>query len=264
MINLLAKSLVLLHTILSLAGMTWAIMIVLQAKDFGWKEPYKEVLEYTKEGGEKSSVRHASTFDKSQAALIEAVKTRDLTYSYVKPALDSLRFTEPYLPSNQLFYLAELKRLREAPDKIDVKRLQDVGMRVEDNTRNLGKPVAEVEALKNIDKSYKAYQGDLKTLYKQIDDVEDDIRKIVNETKKITADLTGTDETNKYVQPGLYNLIDLEYKAQGQIKTEMEDIKPKRSKAVENARLFQYTRAGLEEALDRLKGIAPAPKDQKK
>lgn len=257
MINFFAKSLVLIHTILSIAAMAWAAAVFLQFKDYGWIEPYKEVLEYTKEGAEKASVRHASVYDKSLAALTEAAKIRDTFYPNVKPALEAYHFTEPFLADNHLYYSAELKRLRDGPGPIEVKRLQNLGKAIEPNTRDLGKPLMEANAIKGVTKPIKAYEVDFKDENDKIDAMEIAIRKIVNETKKYTALLTGTDETNKYVQPGLYDLVDLEYKAQQQIKVEINDIKPAWSKAIEDAKLYRYRRLDLEADRDRLKAIAP-------
>jgi hypothetical protein len=264
-INFFAKFLVLIHTILSVAAMTWALAVFLQFKDFGWTEPYKEIMEYNKEGAEKTSIRHASIYDKSQAALTEAAKTRDVAYSYVKPALVSLRATEPYLADNHLYYTAELKKLRDATDPIEVKRLQNAGQLKLDGDNTLGKPLTDAAALKGITKSIQAYNADLKKVVGDIDVVELDIRKKVEEIKAFTGQLTGTDEANKYFQPGLYQLIDLEYKAQQEIKKEMADVTKPKEKAMEDARLYRIRRIDLQETLDSLKAIAPAaPKLQKK
>jgi hypothetical protein len=258
MMNMLGKSLVLLHALLSVAGMSWAIVLVLQARDFGRIEPNKEVLE-------KSTVLHASEYDKSQAAAVEASNTRNRTYAHVKPAIDSIRATEPFLPGNTLFYRSELLRLKEAPDKIEVRRLKDAGNKLDTPDNNLGKPVPEDKVLEMVSKSYKAYEADRKKLFEEIDTVEAEIRKITNTTKKLTEQLTGTDEANKYVQPGLYQLIDLEFKYQGQIKSEIDDMKPNWSKAIEQSRLFQYRRADLEATLEKLQGpLPPAKKIDKK
>jgi hypothetical protein len=264
-INFFAKFLVLVHTILSVAAMTWALAVFLQFKDFGWTEPYKEILEYTKEGAEKASVRHASIYDKSQAALTEAAKTRDLAYSYVKPALASLRATEPFLADNHLHYTAELKKLLDATDAIEIKRLQNAGQLKLEGDNPLGKPLTDAAALKGISKSFNAYNADYKKVMGEIDVVELEIRKKVEETKTFTGKLTGTDELNKYVQPGLYQLIDLEYKAQQEIKKEIADVTRPKEKAINDAQLFRIRRIELQEALDSLKALAPAaPKVQKK
>jgi hypothetical protein len=267
MMNKLGKSLVLLHAALSIAAMCWAVTLVLQARDFGWTEPAKEVLEWS-DGKVKSAVLHGSEYDKSLAAATEAAKTRDRTYAHVQPAIDSIRAAEPFLPYNTLFYRSELNRLRHSEDKIEVRRLKDGGNFPD---TPLGKPAPEDKALEMVTKSYKEYQADLRKLIGhvdpkskeetpgQIDDVEKEIRKIVNDTKRFTALLTGTDEANKYVQPGLHQLIDLEFKYQEQIKTEIHDIKPSWSKAIGESRLLQYRRADLEATLEKLKRTPRAP-----
>ena len=137
MMNFLAKSLVLFHTVLSVAAMAWAVATVLQWKDFGRMEPNKEVLEYSKEGEPKLAVRHASMYDKSTAALTEAGRTRDRTFVHVKPAIESIQAKESFLPQNHLFYIKQLKRLRDEPDPIEVKRLKDGGLVFDTTTRAL-------------------------------------------------------------------------------------------------------------------------------
>ncbi len=261
MINGLGKFLVLIHATLSVAGMMWAIMTVLQARDFGWKEPYREVTERTKDGNEKTVVRYASAYDKSEAALIAAAKTRDNTYVYVKPAIDSLQATMPSLPENHLFYRSEIDKLKNSADPIAPRRLLKGGVDVLDK-KLVGKPVFEAEdqAVRGITQSYKVYEKEYEKLLKEIKDVDAEIRDIVNKTKKITMEMTGTDDDNKYVKPGLYQLTDLEFKAQALLKTEVDDIKPGWSKAVEQARLFQYRRVDLEATLEKLKAQAPPKK----
>ena len=198
--------------------------------------------------------------------LTEAAKTRDLAYAYVKPALASLRATEPFLAENHLYYTKALKQLRDDAGPIEVKRLQDVGTKLEGGNP-LGKPLTEAAALKGITKSFAAYSAELKKLMMakdgDIDKVEEEIRGIVANTKKFTGALTGTDETNKYVQPGLYQLIDLEYKAQTEIKKEIATVTKPKEKAMEDARLYRIRRIDLQETLDSLKA-AQAPKVQKK
>lgn len=270
MINFFAKALVLFHTILSIAAMSWAIMIFLQAKDYGWREPAKEVFEYDATTGDpKSWVRHASEIDKSQAALIDAKNGRDLTYTYVKPTLDEIRDNEAYLANNHLHYRAEMKRLQSGVGDLEVKRFQDGGLILDTPTSSLGKPALEDKAIANIKKSYDAYGDDLKTLLKEEKKMDDEIQVDTVKTKAITAKMTGTDEFNKYVQPGLYQLIDLEFKAQTQLKIEIDEIKPGWSKAIENARLYQSQRNGLQETLEKLKKkpappMPPTPKLEKK
>jgi hypothetical protein len=259
MMNKLGKSLVLLHAVLSIAAMGWAITLVLQARDFGWTAPSKEVLEWS-DGKVKSAVLHASEYDKSLAAVTEAAKTRDRTYVHVQPAIDSIRATEPYLPYNHLFYRSEKDRLRQSPDTIEVRRLQKGG-NFPDSP--LGKPAPEDKALETVTKSFTAYQGDLKKLDEENAEFEKQIRRIVTMTNQFPKLMTGTDEANKYVQPGLHQLIDLEFKHQEQIKTEIDGIKPNWSNAIKQSRDYQYRRADLEATLEKLKGPSAAKRIDK-
>ena len=259
--NTFGKFLVLIHTILSLCAMTWAVVHFVQAKDLGQAEPLKEVLDYKQDGDPKTWVRHASEYDKSAAALQEARKTRDAVFVEVTPALDSLRDTEPYLPQNHLFYVGLLKQMRESPEeKLNVTPFKDGGLILE--TPILGRSELELKPLAGVNKSYKLYQADLRKVYEEIKGVEEEIQTIVKRTRKVTAEMTGTDEANKYVKPGLYKLTELEFQAQVELKKEIDNVKPNWSSAIEQARLFVNRRANLEATLDKLK--AALPKNQKK
>jgi hypothetical protein len=266
MSNNFGKGLVLIHTMLSVAALLWAFMLFFQGRDLGYAEPRQVVTEYDGQGNPKpnSIVRFASEFDKSTAALVAAKNTRDQLYVHVQPALDKLRKTEPYLPNNHLAYQRALKQMRESPDKIEVKRLKEGGLFLEIDHGDLGQPVPEDKAVDGVSKSYKVYAAELKDLQDKVQEVEKEIRVVVGDIKTFTAELTGTDETNKYVHPGLYQMTDMEFKAQGQLKIEIDEIKPHWSKAIEQARLYKFRRSDLEATLLKLQAVAPAPKVQKK
>jgi hypothetical protein len=256
--NLLGKTLVLLHAILSISAMTWAILLALQARDFGWMEPYREVVEWTKDGNEKTAVRYASEYDKSTATATRAARNRDLAFVFVKPALDTLRETEPHLAANHLYFTAKLAELKDANVPIQVKRLANAGLKVD---TPLSKPDFDA-AVEGVDQSLATYSSQRKKLLEDIDKVESEVRTIATKTKKITGDLTGTDDGNKYVQPGLYQLTDLEYKTQVQLKVEIDQLKPHWSEAIEHARLYRDRYDGLLATLKKLQAVAP--KDDKK
>jgi DNA-binding XRE family transcriptional regulator len=258
MTNNIGKGLVLLHTVFSIGAMTWAIALVLQGKDFGWLEPASEVVEYNKDGSEKTSWRRASELDKSQAALVMAAHYRDLAYLEVKPSIDAMLETEPYLAANHLQFVAKQKELRQAEGKLEIKRLKDAGLVVPT-------PLSPPEfgaVVDMVDKSLRTYEQESKQLRDDKAKIGEEIRGIQTKTKEITAQLTGTDEKNKYVQPGLYQLVDLEYQAQVQIKIETEQIKPQWSKAIEQAKLFRIRYDDLQSTMQRLE--APALKSNKK
>jgi hypothetical protein len=93
--------------------------------------------------------------------------------------------------------------------------------------------------------------------------VDEESKAKISEAKRFVRELTGTDEGNKFVEPGLYQLLDQEFKAQTQLRVEIEDIKPFWSKANEQARLFVYRRSALEGTLQKLKGAAPKVENKK-
>jgi len=263
MINFVAKSLVLFHTLLSLGAVVWSVVFFFNGRDYAWDEPRKDPIEWNAEGAPSKWLRIASDYDRSAAALAEAKNTRDRVYALVKPEIDSLLENEPFLPNNKLHFDAELKKLLDSPDALEVRRLKDGGLVL--TFKDLGRPASEDDPVKGVSKSYKSYKADLKDLYSKIEKVDEEIRKQVSEIKRFTRELTGTDEGNKYVEPGLYQLLDIEFKAQTQLKIEIDEIKPHWSKAIEQARLYTFRHADLKETLERLKAApAPAPKVQKK
>jgi hypothetical protein len=264
MINFLSKSLVMVHAILSIGAFFWAFMVFWQGRDFGWSEPYLEVLEYTSEGKPKVAFRRASEYDKSYAAVKEAERTRDRVYARVKQPVADYRAVEPYLANNHFVYMTSLERLKSADGPIEVRRLKDNGVALD--VPDIGKPVPEDKPLPQIVKAYKAYEVDRKKVLEDCKAVEVDIRNVVTETKKLTAQLTGTDEANRPIHPGLYYLKDMEFAAQQELKKEIEATKPEEFKAIRQANDLRDRRMGLQATLDKLKAPPPGPmpKDDRK
>ena len=91
MINAFAKTLVLLHALMSLAGMAVAITLVVSTRDLGRTEPVLEVQEYHPDNKPKTVVLHASDYDISRAVVVEAGKNRDRMYAVVKPEIDRIK-----------------------------------------------------------------------------------------------------------------------------------------------------------------------------
>ena len=260
MINAFGKLLVLAHTVMSLAALTWGVFVFMQARDFGWAEPARDPLQFGADGTPSKWTRRASQVDKSRVAIESAAAHRDRHYSYVKPAIDKLQSVEPFLADNHLFYVAQLERLKnaESKDPLEIRRLANNGMALE--KKIVGKPEFEADAVEGITKSFNQYLKDLGELDKEITSVQADIVKTNKDGLKFVRELTGTGDDGKYIQPGLYELIELEYKAQTRYKEELEDIKPRWSIFVEQARLHMIRRTDLEATLQKLKSATPAPK----
>lgn len=254
MMNILAKSLVLLHTVMSVAAMTWAISVILVSKDFGFSEPRREEIEHGNDGTATKWARHASEYDKSTVALEQADRARKMMYVYVKPALEELQKNEPYLYSNHLSYLAELERLQKSPGDIKVFRLKEGGLFLE--VPVVGRPVPEGNEVA-VGKSLDTYRKELAAVNADIAKTDKDIQAKLKAIKTFTGELTGTDEANQYIHPGLYQLADREFKAQSQLKVEIDEVKPHWSQALERARQLRLRRTDLELTLNKLKAVAP-------
>ena len=260
MMNFLGKAMVLFHTFFSIIAVTYALWLFMRGRDIGYGEPRREAISWTADGTADKWVRHASEVDKSSAALVHAAENRDRAYVFVKPALERIRETEPHLPYNHLHYTTLLNRLRNSTEEIKVPRHKDLGLEI--TKPIVGKPIPAENAVEGVTKSFRAYEADLKELNEEIGKIDQECAAKVKAIKQFVRDLTGTDENNKVVEPGLYTLQDLEFKAQSQLRVEIEQIKPYWSKATEQARLFVYRRSDLEATLEKLK--APMPKIEKK
>jgi hypothetical protein len=264
MINLLGKSMVFLHTLISLVAMTWAVGLFLQFTDWGWKEPRQEL-----------DVRIASEFDKSAAALDQAVRVRNLVLPAVAPAEAALADAEAQYPKNHIYYLQEIEKLRgepllpgkpsfvEAKGAFEVKDFKNLdefkGRPAFDNGKITGKPVFD-NKIEGLEKPLVAYRADLEKLKEDVTKVQKQIEAVLDETGKITFNLTGMDDTGKKTSGaiGLYDLVDAEYRFMTQARHEFEEIKPIWAQTLEEARLYTLRRAVLEQTLERLKKAAAA------
>lgn len=242
MMNTLAKSLVALNLVLSLLAMTWALMIFLDVTDWGWKEPRQDLGQSV-----------ASEYEKSAAMFKRAVRARDAAWPAVTPARADLAEAQNYFPKNHLYYLAELRRIKESPEeKIEVKVFKGPGLPLEPaGKKKVGRPVLD-NPVPEVVKSQASYRKDVAELFTKIDAVEKQVRDLVEKTKKIDFQLTGKDDAGAEVQPGLYALVDAEYRTQAATKFEKEYLSPRWAQALEEARLYTLRRTGLEQSLNRL------------
>lgn len=241
--NKIGKGLVLVHTALSVLGLSWAAGLFLQFIDLGWKEPRKEF----------DNSRIASKYDVSRAAEVQAIKARDLVIFKVKPAQDALLAAMERFSGNHLFYVEELSRLRSSPDAIEVKALKyNDGLVLDTPGKAIGKPVLE-EKVEGISKSFESYSAELKKINEDIDKVSKDVRKWTEATKDITFQLTGKDDAGKVVARGLYSLLEEEKLAQDQALFEKEYLQPIWARAREEATLFMDRRIRLEQTLESFK-----------
>ncbi len=257
MFNYLGKLCLFAYVVLCLIALAWSAGLYLQFTDWGWKEPRQDL-----------DTRIPSEFDKSMALVKQAVRSRDVTLAYVKPAQDALIEAERYYPTNHLFYIQELEKLRgeplvgkgsfaEAKEAIEVKALKvsedGKGPAIPLNKALVGRPEL-ADKIEGLDKTLVAYRAELEKVKEETVKVEKDIEKILAETQKITFALTGKDDAGKKLTYGLYELVDAEYQALVQARKEREEFKPQWARQLEEARTYVERRAVLERRLAQLRG----------
>jgi len=256
MMNALGKTLVLIHTVLCLIGLGWAAALYLSFVDWGWKEPRRVDIRDEKDRKDKKDgpavYRVASEIDKRVATLRQAAKARDLVVPAIAKNHNAWRRAAEQFPKNHLFYAAELARLNGDPNPIDIKNIQYLGGDPVLEPAGLGAPKL-TDPVPGINKSYKAYEADLKKVMQEIEVESKGILKWTTDAQKITFALTGKDDKGNKVKAGLYELLEREFEEQRQAKYEKDYLQPNWARALEESELFRERREILEETLSRLK-----------
>lgn len=243
MMNSIGKSLVLIHVTLSLLALTWAAALLLQFIDWGWKEPRLDVNE-----------RVASEVDKRAAAITVAIRARNMELAPVKKSQEAMTAAMDRYAQNHLFYRNELERLKSAPGAIEVKDVKLVDGVLDLDVPRIGAPKLE-QKIDGIDKSLVEYERLLygkDALYKQIGDLEVELRDLTAKAEGITRQLNGVDEAGAKTV-GLYTLLEDEAQMQARLRFEKEYIQPQWAEALERAQEFLERRERLEKTLERLK-----------
>lgn len=238
--NNIGKGLVLVYTSATIVALAWAIGVYFQVADWGWKEPRKEV-----------DTRVSSEFDKRVVAVNQANSASELVDSAAKSAQKNLREAENSFGANHLFYNQELKALQDRSGELDIKGVTFKDGKIELEGKANSKPVLS-EKIAGINKSYKSYEAELKTLQSKIDQENKDIHEWTDKLKEITFDLTGKDDTGKKVKTGLYDLMNAEKDAQDNALTEREYLRPHWARALEEAELFRARDVRMQQRLDEL------------
>jgi hypothetical protein len=246
MTNSIGRALVLVHTLISLFALCLAILVYFEAVDWGRAEPRLSRGEPAK--GASNDLRIASEYDKSAVIFKDAETARNLVVPLLAPAEASLREAEARFPQNHLFYVAELKKLREGDEPIEVKAIAANGIPTDTPGKRIGKPIPEVK-VEGLDRSLAAYRALLATEQKKLDPVESEIRKYAEADQKITYNLTGKGDDGKKQMHGLYELVDQEFKNQQLLIQERDYLQPQWATAVESARRFGERRTSLEATL---------------
>lgn len=246
MINYLGKTLVFLTLAGSLFALTWAAAIFFQKVDWGWKEPRKDLDQ-----------RVASELDKRIAAHAQALRAVARFKDEPARSHGELLTVRRAFPANHLFYVAELKRLRESPDDpLDVKGVQYSGGVIQLDAPVVGKPVL-AEAVTGITKSREGYEAELASVQKAITKTNQAIEAWVAKEKELTLKLIGVrDDQGKVVKMGVYDLLEEEKRAQDQARYERDEyLEPRTVRARQEASQQRDRNRRMQGTLDRfLKG----------
>ena len=247
MMNFIGKGLVLIHTLLSLAGLVLAFVIWFEFIDWGRAEPRVSRGESAKSGSKEQRI--VSEYDKAVAVAKEGEASRNLAVPLMAPAEKALQEVAPRFPDNHLFYIAELKKIREAPGEIEVLAIPD-GAPTDAPGQPYGKPVPSVK-IAGLTKSLKTYRDALKVEADKHKDLELDVQKWATLDAATSIKLTGKDADGKK-QHGLYELVDEEFKLQQRLREEREYLTPFWAAAIEEARRFDVRHSGLKKTLEGL------------
>jgi hypothetical protein len=251
MFNFIGKGLVLVHTLLSLAGLVLAFVIWFEFVDWGRSEPRISRGEPSKTGS--TDQRIASEYDRSVVVVKDGEVARNLAVPLMAPAEDSLRETAAKFGPNHLFYVAELKKLREAEGNIEVMAITPDGIALDAT----GKPILK-DKVDGLSKSLAAYYKELAAEIAKVKPIEEEVRKWTEKDAQTSFLLTGKVEDGKQ-QHGMLELLDQEFKTQQRLREEKDYLLPLWAAAIEEARRFSVRRKGLE---DTLHGLEKTLKDR--
>jgi hypothetical protein len=265
MMNLIGKGLVVLYTTMCLAGLFLAFVISFEFIDWGRAEPRIIHGEPAKQGPPQNERRIASEYDKTLALYNDALAGRNL---YVLPPLttgsaeDVWHRSEDRLAQNHLFYVAELKKLREADSDIVVSAQADITATDAAGER-FGKPVLSVK-IDGLDKSVKTYREILKAEQAKLDPLEQAVRDLAKQNSDISHNLTGKDDAGKQVKRGLFDLIDAEFQTQQRHRAELDYLSPLWAHARDEEQRYRSRRASLTDTLSGLDAALKARRAREK
>jgi hypothetical protein len=281
--NYLGKTLVLLNLLLAVFFVTWATGIYMHKVDWGWKDPrkYLDTDRVPSEIDKRVALLQEALSDRDRALDEESAKNRKPEDYYkalqtnqtnaggVAAAANDLAFYQYLLWRNHLWYNDQLALLQSSPDKIDVRRIKDNKgvIDISSDEKSLGQPVfgakvtyTDVDELKgnkvkDVNKSYDRYRGDLKDVLDAIDTSVAATKSWIQKQQELTSRLNGTqDEAGKTVKVGLYRLLDHEFELQQQLRKEMVYLRPLWVRELVDAQLLLERYQGLLERKMELKG----------
>jgi hypothetical protein len=265
MINLLGKSLAVVHAGLSVMLMAFAIALYVNAVDFGWKVPRREYIESEKRPPGKN-LAVPSNYDKREAAMRRVARAKYDAVVRLGVAQASYIEVEPFLGDNHVRADAELDRLENAPSgaPLDIRTFKfdgETGLLVLEagTNRQLGFPVLD-PVVPNVNKSLATYKGELKAWDTKIRLAQKDTEDILAKEKALTIRMIGLvdkdgnqiKEGGAVVQPGWYYLMEVESATHRILKREINDLQPLWVKELVDSQLLISRREILKRRLEEL------------
>ena len=236
MINHLGKGLALTFGGLAIMLMIFAAALYFNAVDIGWNQPARVYRETdSRKPGDLGAV--AGKFDKHEAAARKLIRMKYEALVRLGNAQASFLEVEPYLADNHLKGVALLKKLDEGTDTFVIRdwKFEDNGaLALEPGTyRQLGFPFLETP-FKDINKSFKSYHQDLDNVNKRLVQVLNNTSDVLKKEKDLTDRMIGevdkdgkpSLENGAVVKPGWYYLLEVEAKAQMELKKELAYVQP--------------------------------------
>ncbi len=256
--NSLGKGLVLVNLAFSVIFLTWALLLILNPVDWGWKEARKAYGGEPKGGNERIAAR----IDERIASYGRFALAKYDALARAKEAQAALVRVQPALGANHLFYNEKLdlleKPLAKEAKSIDIKEVQynkDGRVALEKNWP-WGKPVLGVPV--KADRPYPTYLSELEAKAKEVQDLTAEIDRLTDDKKTYTIKLNGTRaDDGKMVESGYYQLQELETELQRKLRDELAYLQPVWVENLRNADLFRNRRADLEKRLREL-GVEPS------
>jgi hypothetical protein len=240
--NNLGKFLVLIHLALSMVALTWATGLYFQFLDYGWIEPRLFL-----------DKRIASEFDKRHVSHAQAKEGVEKTIPPMNALIKDIGEARERFALNHLLYLDYLDKLKNAVSKdgkplVFMKPVTKGGTLLTTKGRPYDPP-SFPEVLAGIEKSYKGYKDERTEVEKKIYvELAKDLE-WQGKLKGITLVLLGKKVKGEPAEPGLYDLLEEEKRAQDKAKHELEYLEKIWAPTVQEAEVFILRQARLEKTL---------------
>ena len=250
--NHVGKALVLINLALSVVLMTWALILIVQPVDYGWKEPRTVWVTSPPEGKKESNERVAAKIDERVAGYEKLREARANAVAWALQAADKLAKVQCGFGYNHRAYRREAKRLWEEPGTIpifEIRKPDGTYASKFDPRKEWDRPLWD-QPVPGVGKSYTQYLVDLWKKAKEIEEVSKRIGTVHDQQEKLTVRLNGVrGKDGKVVEPGYYDLLETEAQAYKKLREEMEYLKPLWVMELFNADFLRTRRQGLEKRL---------------